>query len=450
MPRPKKFYDESGFCRVTLKKGTDRQPGAASASGIEDLGRATFAPGPHAQYVQGNGRRVNQNGMPVKRTSPAAFPRIVWDFEDEPEEDLGEAPLDVEESSALDANASFEALMNGDAGLDFDEVATLAFKSPTLYRALQELDARAFSLSEGPRAEGNAVLVSVGRILIDRDRAARTSLTGEVARELGRVASVLPKVSARDAERATFARENAAISVREEAEAVLFAANARSEIIEANGPDVGVPDATGEMLAAAEAARSGGAAKADALAVIGPGVLSTAPSPAGGEGESAALDASARYQALWSRVHERLTSPTFGHNSQALIDAVHRLATLPSFDRAAISSLLGAPLYDSPVSNPEHLLATVVCESGPFSSAELTEPGPYSRLTERRLVLVPSGSPAISDLAGWYGPGLPVHLDGRAEEPMASVAYVTGGQEIALSFSVDEGDVRFVTIRRPR
>lgn len=136
--------------------------------------------------------------------------------------------------------------------------------------------------------------------------------------------------------------------------------------------------------------------------------------------------------------------------AQSLIDVVYRLSTLRTFDRAGVEGILGATLYPAEDANPEHAVSTAAFEEGPFATAELIEPGPYSRLNERRLVLVPSGSIAIADLAGWYGPGTPTHLDGRAEQPLATVGYVVEGQEVAFVFSVLEGDVRFVTIRRPR
>ena len=136
--------------------------------------------------------------------------------------------------------------------------------------------------------------------------------------------------------------------------------------------------------------------------------------------------------------------------AQALIDAVHRLSVARGFDRESIQQILGAELYSVAGANPEHVVSTAALDGGPFATAELVEPGPYSRLAERRLVLTPSGSLSIGALAGWYGPGTPIHLDGRAEDPLATVAYVVEGQEIAFTFSVAEGDVRFVTIRRVR
>ena len=139
-----------------------------------------------------------------------------------------------------------------------------------------------------------------------------------------------------------------------------------------------------------------------------------------------------------------------GLSSQALIDALHRLSTSPVFNREVIEQVLGAPLHVTPDGNPEHVVSTAAFEEGAFATAELIEPAPYSRLMERRLVLTPSGSLSIAELAGWYGPGVPIHLDGRAEQPLATVGYVVEGQEIAFTFSVDEGDVRFVTIRRGR
>lgn len=136
--------------------------------------------------------------------------------------------------------------------------------------------------------------------------------------------------------------------------------------------------------------------------------------------------------------------------AQTLIDAVHRLSTLRGFERQSIQEILGGELYSVAGANPEHVVSTAAFDEGPFASAELVEPGPYSRLAERRLVLTPSGALSIAELAGWYGPGTPIHLDGRAEDPLATVGYIVEGQEIAFTFSVVEGDVRFVTIRRAR
>lgn len=135
---------------------------------------------------------------------------------------------------------------------------------------------------------------------------------------------------------------------------------------------------------------------------------------------------------------------------QTLIDAVFRLSTLPTFSREMIESVLGAPLYSTAGASPEHLLATAALEEGPFATAELIEPAPYSRLTERRLVLTPAGDLPFGDVAGWYGPGTPIHLDGRAEQPLATVAYDVEGHEVSFAFSVLDGVVRFVVVRRAR
>jgi hypothetical protein len=140
-------------------------------------------------------------------------------------------------------------------------------------------------------------------------------------------------------------------------------------------------------------------------------------------------------------------------SAQLVIGAVHRLVTLPNFARAAIEGILGATLHPEPSANPEHVVTTAALEEGPFATAELVEPGPYSRLSERRLVLTPSGALSFADLAGWYGPGTPIHLDGAAEDPFATVGYSVEGHEIAFTFSVGTetvGEVRFVTIRRTR
>jgi hypothetical protein len=136
--------------------------------------------------------------------------------------------------------------------------------------------------------------------------------------------------------------------------------------------------------------------------------------------------------------------------AHALIDAVHRLSTARAFDREEVQRILGAELYPVGGANPEHLVSTAAFDEGPFATAELVEPGPYSRLAERRLVLTPAGSLSIVAIAGWYGPGTPLHLDGRAEDPVATIGYVVEGREIAFTFAVEHGDVRFVTIRRAR
>ena len=424
MPRPKKFYDDTGLCRVTLKKGSPRQPGGERA---------------HAHYVQADGRRVDANGFPVARTSLGAFPPIEWDFDDEPDDDLGEGAAEEHEvDGAADAS-------EGD--LDFAEVAALATKSPTLHGGMQMLDASGYALLEGPRSEANQVIVSACRILVDAALVASSTTTGVVAREIGRALKVFPKVGARGRERADFARENAAVSVREEGEALLFAATARGEIIDAGGPDVGVPGASGEALALAEDARLGRVPPGSVVERLGAGALLP-------DHE----DAAARYALLWGAVYDAVTGTTLPSTpdagafaaAQRVIDVVHRLSTASVFDRAAIEGILGAPLYPAAAANPEHVVSTAAFDEGVFSAAELTEPSPYSRLVERRLVLTPSGSLPIGTLAGWYGPGSPVHLDGRAEQPLATIAYTVEGQEIGFTFAVLEGDVRFVTIRRRR
>lgn len=424
MPRPKKFYDDTGLCRVTLKKGSPRQPGGER---------------PHAQYVQADGRRVDANGLPVARTSIEAFAAIQWDFDDEPDDDLGEG--------ADEEHASAEAGAVSEDALDFTEVAAFAPKSPTLLGGMQSLDALGYALLEGPREEANQVIASACRILVDPAIAARATTTGTVAREIGRALRVLPKVGARGRERDAFARENAAVSVREEGEALLFAAAVRGEIIDAGGPDVGVAGASGDALALAEEARMGRVLTGDAAAALGAGALGP---------EHA--DAAARYAELWGYVHDAVNGAGAGPPpgaeafaaAQRVIDVVHRLSTASAFDRGVVESILGAPLYPVAATNPEHVVSTAAFEDGVFSAAELTEPAPYSRLVDRRLVLTPSGSLPIATLAGWYGPGTPIHLDGRAEQPLATIGYTVEGQEIAFTFSVLEGDVRFVSVRRRR
>jgi hypothetical protein len=274
MPRPKKFYDDTGLCRVTLKKGSDRQPGGER---------------PHAQYVQADGKRVNAYGLPVKRTSPGAFAAITWDFDDEPSDDHGEGATEaaVEEGGGAIGEA-----------LDFDEVAALAFKSATLHRGLQSLDAAGFALLEAPSHEANQLLVSACRILVDPALAADHTLTGVVAREVGRALAVQPKVSARGRDRASFARDNALASVREEGEAILFAADVRREILDAHGPDIGLPQIALEAVALAESAgaRAGAIARSEAAEAVG--VHALAPD---------FPDARARYERLWQRVYDLLT-----------------------------------------------------------------------------------------------------------------------------------------------
>jgi hypothetical protein len=136
--------------------------------------------------------------------------------------------------------------------------------------------------------------------------------------------------------------------------------------------------------------------------------------------------------------------------AQSLIDAIHRLATLERFSREMIESVLGTTLYPATGTSPEHVVCTAAFEDGPFASAELIEPGPYSRLVERRLVLSPAGSLSFAEIAGWYGPGTPLQIDGRAEQPLAAIAYDVEGHEVVFSFAIEEGDIRFVTIRRAR
>lgn len=135
---------------------------------------------------------------------------------------------------------------------------------------------------------------------------------------------------------------------------------------------------------------------------------------------------------------------------QSIIDAVFRLSTLPTFSRELIESVLGATLYPSEGHSPEHVITTAALEEGPFATAELIEPAPYSRLTERRLLLTPSGDLAFHHVAGWYGPGTPLHVDGRAEQPLATIAYDVEGHEVDFSFTVEDGIVRFIVVRRTR
>ncbi|MBK6692301.1 MAG: hypothetical protein IPG50_08865 [Myxococcales bacterium] len=271
MPRPKKFYDENGLCRVTLKKGSARQPGGAS---------------PHAQYVQDDGKRVNAYGLPVERTAVYAYPPIVWDLEDDPE-DLGEGATEDAEAAAETGEL---------VALDFAEVAELAMKSPSLLASLGELDARGFALDEGPRGEGHQSLVGAGRILIDPELAAKTSVTASVAREAARVLAVQAKCGARGRDRAEFVSRNAEASVREEGEAVLAAFQVREEILAAAGPDIGVPGADQAALELCAAVRAGQAPRAVAALEIGRSAL--APTIA---------DAQAHYERLWARVFDVLS-----------------------------------------------------------------------------------------------------------------------------------------------
>lgn len=271
MPRPKKFYDETGLCRVTLKKGSPRQPGGER---------------PHAQYVQSDGRRVNAMGLPVTRASVAAFPAIKWDFEDDPDDDLGE-------SGAEQADAE-EAAVVADS-VDFAEVAQLAFHSPTLYQGMQSLDAMGFALAQGPTSEANQVIVAACRVLVDPALTSRHTVTGVVAREIGRALFVQPKVSARGRDRESFAAENAEASLREEGEAIVFAATVRREIIAGGGPDVGVPGLDGDALRLAEDASTGAVSRAEAVVALG--LRALAPEHD---------DARARYVALWARVYDLL------------------------------------------------------------------------------------------------------------------------------------------------
>lgn len=268
MPRPKKFYDDTGLARVTLKKGSPRQPGGARA---------------HGQYVQADGRRVNAHGLPIARTSAYAFPSIVWDLEDDPE-DLGENADEVFDDVSAEVSS---------AGLDFDEVAALAHKSPTLLAGLQSLDAIGFALAEGPRGEDNLLIVGAARVLIDPALAAKHTLTGVVAREVGRALSLTAKVGARGRDRASFVQQNTELSLREEGEALLFAETVRAEILAASGPDIGVPGASGAALLLCAAVREGGASRTEAALTLGRGSLAPQHD-----------DASSRYQELWARVFD--------------------------------------------------------------------------------------------------------------------------------------------------
>lgn len=278
MPRPKKFYDDTGLCRVTLKKGSERQPGGQRS---------------HAHYVQADGRRVDAVGLPVVRTSPAAFVPITWDFDDEPDEDFGEGAEDARDDAGADESGGAHDPV---AALDFNEVAQFAFKSPTLYQGLQSLDAAGFALLEGPNSEANQVIVSACRILVDPAVVADHTLTGIVAREIGRALSVHPKVSARGSDRESFVRDNTNVSLKEEGEAILFAAAVREELIAAPGPDIGMLGVTPEAIAVVEATRSGAISHAQAAEELGRHAL--APTFADGR---------ARYEELWGRVYDLLT-----------------------------------------------------------------------------------------------------------------------------------------------
>lgn len=272
MPRPHKFYDPQGYARVTLKKGSDRQPGGAQ---------------PHAQYVQTGGRRVDSRGKPVRRTALEAFVAIEWDLEDEDREDLGEgAEEDLEQTSTA----------IGEGNLDFDEVAALAAKSPVLMRALQSLDASGFSLSQGPESEGNQVIIGAARVLVDPALAREHTLTGVVAREIGRALFVSPKVSARGRSRDEFVTQNVDISLRDEGEALLFAEQVRSEIVAGGGPDIGVPGVPGPVLALCEAVRLGQAPRTESAREIGRAAL-----------KPHFEDAQARYAELWDMVFDRIS-----------------------------------------------------------------------------------------------------------------------------------------------
>lgn len=79
--------------------------------------------------------------------------------------------------------------------------------------------------------------------------------------------------------------------------------------------------------------------------------------------------------------------------------------------------------------NPELLVATGVLEAGPFGTAEFVEA--WALFASDGAAPRPHtvGAAAVRrDVAAWYGPGTPIHLDGRAEVPLATIAYDVDGR----------------------
>jgi hypothetical protein len=62
---PLKFVDDNGIVRVTIKKGSPRTPGSEH---------------PHVELRNTAGQRIDPQGSPVNRNSPANHTPIVWDL----------------------------------------------------------------------------------------------------------------------------------------------------------------------------------------------------------------------------------------------------------------------------------------------------------------------------------------------------------------------------------
>jgi hypothetical protein len=61
---PIKYFDENNIERVTLKRGSSRVPGSEN---------------PHVTLRNANGQRIDPDGNPVSRRSPANHTSIDWD-----------------------------------------------------------------------------------------------------------------------------------------------------------------------------------------------------------------------------------------------------------------------------------------------------------------------------------------------------------------------------------
>jgi len=62
---PRKYIDENGIVRVTIKRGSPRAPGS------------NF---PHVELRNAHAQRIDPFGNPVTRKSPANHTPIVWDL----------------------------------------------------------------------------------------------------------------------------------------------------------------------------------------------------------------------------------------------------------------------------------------------------------------------------------------------------------------------------------
>jgi hypothetical protein len=317
----------------------------------------------------------------------------------------------------------------------------LASRATTFARAFEDVlragwEVRIARDDERPGVRKGEHVIAVEKI--------SSAFVARLAHQVAFARALAPPLPLADPTARDFARVNAVALLTRDGLARLDAALVRDELLHAGGPDIGGPGLRGEQLHAYEGFRRGIFGREDAARVIGLSSDSAlAEGFVPGEGPRIARNLSrafactprgtlpAKVLAFLERAHP--------DTAAAVLDADVR-ARPPDAHSVALEAPLAPP--------DAHSVALEAPLAPPFTRLDVRLPRAPGGPPPRATVVVQSGALAFAAFAARFGLGAAYHVD-ASEWPLATAAYATAWGFTYVTFAVDGGDVRALTIERP-